>query len=79
MTTGVPAARLSQNLFGVESRWFSELAGTAMIETSADAAHDRTSSGWTGGRTTCRPANRALVATSGRVPRPTPWSRRPRA
>ncbi len=58
MTTGVPAARLSQNLFGVDSRWLSELAGTAMIDTSAEAAHSRTSSGWTAGRTTWRPAKR---------------------
>ena len=41
MTTGVPAARLSQNLFGVDRRWLSELAGTAMIDTSADAAQQR--------------------------------------
>ena len=52
MTTGVPAVRLSQNLFGVDSRWFSELAGTAMIETSAEAVQAGTSSGWTGGRMT---------------------------
>ena len=31
-TTGVPAVRLSQNLLGVESRWLSEFAGTAMID-----------------------------------------------
>ena len=34
---GVPAVIDSQNLFGVDRRWFSELAGTATMETSADA------------------------------------------
>ena len=51
-TIGVPAVRLSQNLFGELRRWLSELAGTAMIETSADAVQAGTSSGWTGGRVT---------------------------
>ena len=47
-TTGVPPASDSQNLLGVNRRWFNDVGGGAAKVTSADAAHAGTSSGWTG-------------------------------
>src|SRR5450759_3640109 len=53
--TGVPAAKHSKSLFGLENRSFSVEPGFGIAPTSADATHEMSAAGATGSSTWRRP------------------------
>ena len=79
-TTGVPTARLSNSLLGVDDRSFSVRGWLGIADTSAEATQSRSESGGTAGSTWSRPSKRASdarpcsVPCSGPDPMKTRWA-----